>query len=30
MIVFKGEKEVDRSVGETDPAAIEALLKKVL
>jgi thioredoxin 1 len=30
MIVFKGEKEVDRSVGETDPAAIEALLKKAL
>jgi thioredoxin 1 len=30
MIIFKGEREIDRSVGETDPAAIEALLKKAL
>lgn len=30
IIVFKGDKEVGRSVGETDPAAIAALLGKAL
>jgi thioredoxin 1 len=30
MIVFKDGKEVDRQVGQTDPAAIEALLKEAL
>jgi thioredoxin 1 len=30
LIVYKGEKEMGRSVGETDAAAIEALLKKAL
>jgi thiol-disulfide isomerase/thioredoxin len=30
MIVFKGEKETGRSVGDTTPAGIEALLKKAL
>jgi thiol-disulfide isomerase/thioredoxin len=28
MIVLRGEHEIDRSVGETDPSAIEALLRK--
>lgn len=30
MIVFKGGKEIDRQVGQSDPAAIEALLRKAL
>ena len=30
LITFKGTKEVGRSVGETDPAAIEALLTKAI
>jgi thiol-disulfide isomerase/thioredoxin len=30
MIVYKNGKEVDRQTGETDPAAIEALLRKAL
>ena len=30
LIVFKGMKEVKRSVGETDPAAIEYLLLKAI
>jgi len=30
MIVFKGNKEMGRDVGQTDPAAIEALLRKAL
>jgi len=30
MIVFKGDKEVGRDVGQTDPTAIEALLRKSL
>jgi thioredoxin 1 len=30
LIVFKGKTEVDRSVGETDPAAIETSLSKAL
>ena len=30
LIVFKGDKEVGRSVGDTDPASIEALLAKAL
>jgi thiol-disulfide isomerase/thioredoxin len=30
IIVFKGDKEVGRSVGATDPAAISALLSKAL
>lgn len=30
LIVYKGESEVGRLVGETDPAAIEALLAKAL
>lgn len=30
MIVFKGEKETGRSVGDTTPTGIEALLKKAL
>ena len=30
LIVFKGTKEVSRSVGETDPAAIEYLLLKAI
>ena len=30
MIVFKGDKETGRSVGDTTPAGIEALLKKAL
>lgn len=30
LIVFKGAREVDRSVGSTDPAAIEAMLAKAL
>ncbi len=30
LIVFKGSKEAGRSVGVTDPAAIEALLRKAL
>ncbi|SJM33766.1 thioredoxin family protein [Mesorhizobium delmotii] len=30
MIVFRGGQEVDRAVGQTDPAAIEALLRKAL
>lgn len=30
MIVYKGGKEVDRQTGETDPAAIEALLREAL
>ncbi len=28
LIVFKGAKEIDRAVGETDPGAIDALLVK--
>lgn len=28
LVVFKGTKEVGRSVGETDPQALEALIKK--
>jgi len=30
LIVFKGAQEIDRSVGSTDPAEIEALLAKAL
>lgn len=30
MIVFKDGKEVDRQTGQTDPAAIEALLREAL
>lgn len=30
LIAFKGEIEVDRSVGETDPVAIENMVKKAL
>ena len=30
LIVFKGDKEVGRSVGDTNPASIEALLAKAL
>ena len=30
LIVFKGSKEVDRSVGSTDPSAISDLLKKAI
>lgn len=30
MLVFKEGKEVDRAVGETDPAAIAALFQKVV
>lgn len=30
LIVFKGDKEVARSVGDTNPASIEALLTKAL
>ncbi|WP_245290344.1 thioredoxin family protein [Shinella sp. DD12] len=30
MIVFKDGKEVDRQIGQTDPAVIEALLKEAL
>lgn len=30
MIVFKGGKEVDRHVGQTDPAVIEALFREAL
>jgi len=30
LIVFKGGKEIDRSLGETDEQAIEVLLKKAL
>lgn len=30
MIVYKGGKEVDRQTGESDPAVIEALLRKAL
>lgn len=30
LIVFKGSKEVGRSVGDTDPASIEKLLAKAL
>ena len=30
LIVFKGGKEIDRSLGETDEQAIEALLRKAL
>lgn len=30
MIVFKAGQEVDRQVGQTDPAVIEALLRKVV
>ena len=30
LIVFKGSNEVGRSVGDTNPAAIEALLSKAL
>ncbi len=30
LIVFKGDKETDRSVGSTDPDAIDALLRKAL
>ena len=30
LIVFKGSKETDRSVGSTDPSAISDLLKKAL
>jgi thiol-disulfide isomerase/thioredoxin len=30
MIVYKGGNEVDRKTGETDPAAIEALLREAL
>lgn len=30
IIVFKGEKEIGRSVGETDPQAIGALVNKAL
>ena len=30
LIVFKGDKEMDRSVGSTDPVAIEGLLDQAL
>ena len=30
LIAFKGDKEIERVIGETDPAAIEALLTKAL
>jgi thioredoxin 1 len=30
MIVYKAGKEVDRQTGQTDPAVIEALLRKAL
>ncbi len=30
LIVYKGDKEVGRSVGDTNPASIEALLAKAL
>ncbi|MDX0701016.1 thioredoxin [Sinorhizobium medicae] len=30
MILYKNGKEIDRQVGETDPAAIEAFLRKAL
>jgi thioredoxin 1 len=30
MIVFKDGKEIDRQVGQTDPAEIEALFRKAL
>ena len=30
LIVFKGSKEIDRSVGSTDPSAISDLLKKAI
>jgi thioredoxin 1 len=30
LIVFKGGKEIDRSVGSTDPSAISDLLKKAI
>ena len=30
MIVFKDGKEVDRQVGQTDPAEIEAFMRKAL
>jgi len=30
LIVFKGAKEIDRSVGSTDPSAISDLLKKAI
>ena len=30
LIVYKGGKEVDRMIGVTDPAVIEALLREVL
>jgi thioredoxin 1 len=30
LIVFRGANEIDRSVGSTDPAEIEALLSKAL
>ncbi|MGA8690431.1 MAG: thioredoxin family protein, partial [Methyloceanibacter sp.] len=30
LIVFRGAKEIDRSVGSTDPSAISDLLKKAL
>jgi thiol-disulfide isomerase/thioredoxin len=30
MIVFKGGKELDRQVGQTDPATIETLLREAL
>ena len=30
LIVFKGANEVARSIGDTDPAAVEALLAKAL
>ena len=30
LIVFKGSKEIDRSVGSTDPSAIDGLLKKAI
>ncbi|KQS91042.1 thioredoxin [Rhizobium sp. Leaf391] len=30
MIIFKDGKEIDRQVGETDPAVIEAFLRKAL
>ena len=30
LIVYKGKKEVGRSVGDTDPASIAALLEKAL
>lgn len=30
MIVYKGGKEIDRQAGQSDPAAIEALLRRAL